>query len=254
MTHKETAAIKPMPLEAALPQHPGPQVRAQIDGVERYLALETRSRVLDLACGDGRQTLELARRGYRVLGVDSREESLSEARAAARGEKLNVHFLHTDIRQISYRGEFDAVVNLFAAIGYLPNDRDHARVLEGVGRGLKIGGKLLLDMLNKEWLMRHFESGRIAFDLEAGRLVEGFPAAGAAASLRVYALTEIKSLLLRAGLDFCRVWGGYQGEAYELDSPRMIILARRPEPQPQRSPKDEGLVTAVRIKGRGRRR
>ena len=249
--------------------------QAQVDGVERYLSLEPRSRVLDLACGNGRQTLELARRGYRVLGIDSREGPLAAARAAAREERLNVHFLHTDIRQISYRGEFDVVVNLQVPLGCLPNDRDHLRVLEGTRKGLKSGGRLLLDMLNKEWLMRHFEPNH-SFDLETGRLndyraslgpdgrprpaVPGWLACSAPErggervpdfmSLRVYTLTEIKGLLDRAGLAFLKAWGGYEGEPYGMDSPRMVVLAQRSADEPPRPPKGEGLVTAIRIKGR----
>ncbi|MBI5239140.1 MAG: class I SAM-dependent methyltransferase [Elusimicrobia bacterium] len=216
--------------------------QAQVDGVERYITLEPRARVLDLACGSGRQTLELARRGYRVLGVDSAEGPLAEARAAARQERLNAHFLHTDIRQISYRGEFDAVVNLHSSIGCLPNDRDHLRVLEGVRKGLKSGGRLLLDMPNREWLMRHSDPG--SFDLQTGRR----------AGQRVYALTELKALLERAGLECLEVWGGYEGEAYGMDSPRMVVLAQRAAEAAPRRPKDEGLVSAIRIKGRSKGR
>ena len=221
------------------------QAQAQVDGVERYISLEPRSRVLDLSCGAGRQTLELARRGYRVLGIDSDEGPLAAARAAAGQERLNIHFLHTDIRQISYRGEFDVVVNLHSSIGALPNDRDHLRVLEGVRKGLKSGGRLLLDMLNKEWIMRHGEPG--GFDLETGRLA-------APASVRVYCLTELKALLERAGLTFLKVWGGYEGEPYGLDSPRMVVLAQRPAEAPPRKDKDEHLVSAIRIKGRSKGR
>jgi D-alanine-D-alanine ligase len=223
-------------------------VEAQVDGVERGIRLEPRARILDLACGDGRQTLELARRGYRVLGIDSREGPLAEARRAAREERLNVHFIHTDMRQISYRGEFDAVVNLCAPIGLFPNDRDHLRVLEGVRKGLKSGGKLFLDMLNKEWLMRHWgEGGNPAvFDFATGRLLER----GASSSLRIYTLTELKAVLERAGLAFRRVWGGYEGQTYGMDSPRMVVLAERPAEESPRRPKAEELVTAIRIKGR----
>ncbi len=276
MKRKEGAAQRPQPLEASLPLPSAAQISAQVDGVERYINLEPRSRVLDLACGSGRQTLELARRGYRVLGIDSQEGPLAAARAAAREERLNVHFLHTDIRQISYRGEFDVVVNLQTSLGCLLNDRDHLRVLEGTHKGLKVGGRLLLDMLNKEWLMRHFEPNhwapgesadgsvsldRISFDLETGRINDHRTIVDSVGgrvpaflSLRVYTLTEIKSLLERAGLAFLKVWGGYEGEPYGMDSPRMLVLAQRPADAPPRPPKGEGLVSAIRIKGRGKGR
>jgi len=260
---QETVAWWRMRCEGNLAQPPGLQARRLVDGVERFLALEPRARVLDLACGSGRQTLELARRGYRVLGLDLQEGPLAEARRAAREERLNVHFLKTDIRQIAYRGEFDAVVNLFATITYLPNDRDHFRVLDSARKGLKSGGRLLLDLLNKEWLMRHFEPSlrqqgesphgaaapdRISFNFETGRLENH--RASACASLRVYTLTETKALLERAGLVLRKVWGGYEGQPYGMESPRMIVLAERPAEESPRRPRHENLVTAIRIKGR----
>jgi hypothetical protein len=117
-------------------------------------------------------------------------------------------------------------------------------------KGLKSGGRLLLDMPNRERFMRHPES-QTDFDLETGRLAA---VAGAATSQRVYTLTEIKGLLDRAGLAFLKVWGGYEGEPYGMDSPRMVVLAQRPADAPARPPKDEGLISAIRIKGRSKGR
>ncbi len=253
---------------------PAQQLKAQLDAVERFLALEPRSRVMDLACGRGRQTLELARRGHRVLGIDPDDAALAQARQAARGERLNVHFLKNDIRQITYRAEFDAVINLFTSFGYFPSERDDLRALESVARALKPGGRLLLDLLNKEWLMRHFdpnaweqaEGGRgavalddISFNFETGRLEnrrtiinKDGSRSPVFISVRVYTLTEIKSLLARAGLTYRQSFGGFEGVPYGMDSPRLIVLAerahdRRPAKKPQ-----EVLVTAIRIKGRRR--
>lgn len=254
---------------AARPAH---LLKEQIDGVDRFLKLEPRSRILDLACGSGRQTLELARRGHRVLGLDPSEAALSEARAAARQERLNVHFLKSDIRNIPYRAEFDAVVNLFTSFGYFPGERDDARALESVRKALKPQGLLLLDLLNKEWLMRHFEPNlwegvegkgavvldRISYDFETGR-VENHrtivaPDGGRTpsfVSMRVYTLTEVKALLDRAGLVYRQSWGGFDGSAYGMDAPRMIVLAQKP-PEKRPAPKrdDDDLPKAIRIKGR----
>lgn len=215
-------------------------VKAHVDGLERFLNLAPRTRILDLACGAGKQTLELARRGHRVLGLDCVEAALSEARQAARHERLTVHFLKSDIRQIPYRAEFDVVVSLFSSFGRFPGERDDLRALEAVRKALKPRGRLLIDLLNKEWLMRH--GAPASFDFESGRWD----------SQRVYALTEIKSLIERAGLAYRRVWGDFDGGAYGMDSPRMIVLAEKIEEG--RSPRrdDEGLATAIRIKGRRR--
>lgn len=230
------------------------QVKAETDGLERFLALETRSRVLDLGCGSGRGTLELARRGHRVLGVDPDERALARARAAAKGERLNVHFLKADAREISYRADFDAVVFLDGAFGRLPSDRDGLRALDNARKALKPGAKLLLDVPNREWLLRHLEqdaAGRASFDLEKGRL-HGGRAGVPRLSLRVYALTELIAQAERAGLLYRGSWGGFDGSAYGVDSPRLLVMMERPrdERPARRGVVDDGFPTAIRIKGR----
>ncbi|MDE2490705.1 MAG: class I SAM-dependent methyltransferase [Elusimicrobia bacterium] len=245
----------------------------QVEGVERFLNLETRSRVLDLCCGEGGRTIELARRGHRVLGLDPDERELARARAAARGERLNVHFAKADPRAIPYRADFDAILCLGGAFGRLPTDRDDLRALESARKALKPGGWLMLDVLNKEWLMRHFEANawergegrrgavvldQVTFDFERGRLDNRRTIVApdgrrtpAPQSVRIYALTELKAQIERAGLDYRRCWGGFDGSAYGMDSPRLIALAQRPreDARPRRAP-DDGLPKAIRIKGR----
>lgn len=249
---------------------PHSPVKAQIDGLERYLRLEPRSRVLDLGCAGGKRTIELARRGHRVLGLEPDAKALDEARSAAAGETLNLHFHKADPRAISYRAEFDAIVLLGGALGRFPSDREAQKCLEAARKALKPTGLLLVDSINREWLMRHFEpnlweqeAGEKAvtlddaeFDFETGRLVNRKTLVGpdgrrtpSLDSRRVYALTELKDLLARAGFDYRQSWGGFDGSAYGLDSPRLVTLAAPGAPR-ARVKADDGLPKAIRIKGR----
>ena len=258
------------------PRRPHSQVKTQIDGVERFMRLEPRSRVLDLGCGSGRRTIELARRGHRVVGLDPDERALSAARAGAKGEKLNIHFLKADTSAIPYRAEIDAVVSLDGAFGQAASDRDDLRCLESARKALKPGGLLLIDALNKEWLMRHFEPNfweqgeegkgavvldQISFDFERGRLDNRRVIVDADGkrtpsnvSIRVYALTELKGQLGRAGFTYRQCWGGFDGSAYGMDSARVIVLAERPADRAAKpADPDDDLPTAIRIKGRRKR-
>lgn len=236
------------------------RARELAEGACRLLELERRSRVLDLGCGDGREAMELSRLGHRVLGVDRSHRVLVAAREAARGKGLNVHFMAAEFDAIPYVSEFDAVVNLHNPIG-LWADKDDLHCLKSVARALKPGGKLLLDLLNREWLVRRIgadasrpEEG-LAFDLYSGRLVcrepgEGFPLAWAD-GLRLYSLTEITELLSQAGLSLSKAWGCLDGSPYGLESLRMVVLARKVA-TPSRKRADDGLPRALRIKGRPR--
>ncbi len=271
MTKKEALSWWRMHLEDD-PRRPHSQIKTQIDGVERFARLEPRSRVLDLGCGSGRRTIELARRGHRVVGLDPDERALSAARAAAKGEKLNIHFTKADTAAIPYRAEIDAVVCLDGSFGQSPTDRDDLRCLESARKALKPGGLLLIDSLNKEWLMRHFEPNfweqgeegkgavvldQITFDFETGRLNNRRVIVAADGkrtpsfvSVRVYALTELKAQLERAGFVYRQSWGGFDGSAYGMESARVIVLAEKPHDKRPVKRDDDDLPTAIRIKGR----
>lgn len=236
---------------------PEARIRSQVDGIERFLELKHRSRVLDLGCGAGAQTLELARRQYRVVGMEGTTEALADGRERAKSESLTVHFIAGPLDRIPYDGEFNFVIIARNPLGSLPTDRDDLRCLQGVHRALKPGGRLLLDLLNREWLVRHLGAHDGAFDLGTGRLDgRGFASRGGrprggGETLRVYTLTEMRHLLTDAGFRVRGVWGDYQGHPYTLESLRLIIVADRVERPRKAAPRDEDEgERAVRIKGR----
>src|SRR3954462_14549733 len=69
---------------------PPSSTAAEVDFVIRMTGLSAGDRVLDVPCGSGRHTLELARRGYRVTGLDVSAEAVAHARAVAAAERLEV--------------------------------------------------------------------------------------------------------------------------------------------------------------------
>ena len=76
--------------------------------------------MLDLACGFGRHSLEFARRGYDVTGIDITPAYIDYANEQAKEESLNAKFFCQDIRTITFDKEFDVVLNMAdGAIGYL---------------------------------------------------------------------------------------------------------------------------------------
>ncbi|MBI3297098.1 MAG: class I SAM-dependent methyltransferase [Elusimicrobia bacterium] len=237
---------------------PEARIRSQVDGLERFLELKHRSRVLDLGCGAGAQTLELARRQYRVVGMEATTEALAGGRERAKSEALTVHFLASRLDRIPYDGEFNAVIIVRNPLGSLPSERDDLRCLQAVHRSLKPGGRLLLDLLNREWLVRNLGAHDGAFDLVTGRLDgRGFSSRGGkppkgGETLRVYALTELRRLLADGGFRVHGVWGDYHGKPYGLDSMRLIVAADRVEPPRKSVPDEDDGERAVRIKGRPR--
>jgi SAM-dependent methyltransferase len=237
---------------------PETRIRRQIDGIEKLLDLKFRNRVLDLGCGAGSQTIELARRRYRVVGMETSNDALATAREKAKAEQLTVHFHSDKMTRIPFESEFNAVLNLRNPLGCHKSDREDLRCLEAIRGSLRPGGRLLLDLLNREWIMRRLGAQSHVFDLRTGRLdCRGFRSRGGAGptreSLRIYSLTEIASMLDRADLRLREAYGDYDGKPYGLDSQRMIVVAERgPERKKRVVRPNDGLERAVRIKGRRR--
>jgi SAM-dependent methyltransferase len=218
---------------------------AQVAFVERELALAPGARVLDLGCGHGRHANELSRRGYSVLGVDLVLGFLEKARDEARRDGLRVDYALGDVRGLGVMAAFDHAICLFDAFGFL-EDEGNAAYLESAAAALRPGGSLLLDVRNRDWMVRNLlpvtvlDKGddlmidRHVFDTRLGRLVDrrtyvrGGRARSVTFSIRLYALTEIEALLRAAGLAPERAWGGWDGAPLSLAKNRMLVLARKP--------------------------
>lgn len=117
-------------------------------------------RILDLCCGQGRHTLEFARRGFGgVEGFDRSRYLIGKARDRARKEGLPVRFREGDARKLPYPTDsFDVVVILGNSFGYFETKQDDLRVLREVFRVLKPGGRLLVDVTDGDFLRANFEA------------------------------------------------------------------------------------------------
>lgn len=214
----------------------------QVDFIARELALAPGAQILDLGCGHGRHSNELARRGYGVVGVVP--GFLERARAEADREGLAVDYVLGDARGLSLRGEVDHVVCLFDAFGFLDDDGNEA-VLQAVHAALRPGGALLLDVRSRDWVARHIlpftvlDKGgdmmidRHHFDMTTGRLVDTrtFVRDGRVRtvrfSIRLYSYTELRALLSKVGFVVERAFGGWDGTPLSFAKNRMVVVARR---------------------------
>lgn len=129
----------------------------QVDFIIKSLNLKGDERVLDLACGYGRHSLEFARRGYTVTGVDITKAYIEDAKEAAKREGLKAEFICSDIRDVNFTQEFDVVINMGdGAIGYLESDAENLKIFDIIARALKVGGKCFLDIQSGDYAEAHF--------------------------------------------------------------------------------------------------
>ncbi|MCE6996131.1 class I SAM-dependent methyltransferase [Saccharothrix sp. S26] len=216
----------------------------EIDFIEERLGLAPRSRVLDVPCGSGRHSVELARRGHRVTGVDLSAEAIGHARRAAAG--LDVEFVRADMREIPQDDGFDAVLCLGNSFGYLELDglRGFAAALGGAVRP---GGGLVVDFASAaESILpayraepRTMRTGDITvtatseYDVAGSRVfshyrfTRGEEELDVTAIHHVYTVAQIVDLLHGNGFTDVELFSGPGGEPYGIGSGRLLLTAHR---------------------------
>ncbi len=199
--------------------------------------------LLDVPCGFGRHSLPLTRAGYRVTAVDRSQVLLDEAARRAAGER-GPELVRADYRELPFRDAgFDAALNLFSSLGYLGDEED-TRVLAEIHRVLRPDGRLVIETMHRDWLVRHFQEDRW-MRVGEGRLMleQGSwdPTSGVAQttqtlvdpggeresrtwSLRVYSATELLTMVSRAGFASARCHGDLEGGPFSTDT-RLVIVA-----------------------------
>ncbi|MHC4573847.1 MAG: class I SAM-dependent methyltransferase [Planctomycetota bacterium] len=217
----------------------------QVEQVISLMDMQPGLSICDLACGVGRHSLELARRGLRVTGVDRTEVYLREAKEKAAAEGLDIEFIKEDMRNFRRPDSFDVVISLFTSFGYFEEASDNERVLANVYASLKSNGKLLLEMIGKEVLARTFrprdwrEEGGVTV-LEEREVAEHWSrienrwillSDGQRSEYEfshwLYSAAELCDMLGRCGFCGVEVYGNLSSSPYDHKAERLVVLARR---------------------------
>ena len=202
--------------------------------------------VLDLACGPGRFSVELAKRGYRVTGVDRTRSLLNKARVRARAAGARVEWIERDMRDFVRPDSFDLVLCMFTSFGFFKDKREDVLVLRNMHASLKRGGTCVIDVMGKERLARIFDpcvvntlpDGARLVNLHAIRddwtrirnewiLIRRGRAKTWEFEFTIYSGQELKDRMERVGFTEVRLYGGLAGEAYGLSSQRLLAVGRR---------------------------
>lgn len=213
----------------------------EVEQILKITQLSPGSKVLDLCCGPGRHSIEFAAKGHIVTGVDRTRRFLDRARRTARAG--DVEWVLDDARIFVREGAFDLAVNLYTSFGYFESEEDDLLVASNVAKSLRPGGQFVIQTQGKEVIAKSFvertwgEHGDITL-LQERRLHSNFTAienrwtlqrAGQSREIgfvvRLYAATEMRVLLRRAGFSEVRFFGSLEGAPYDHTANRMIVLA-----------------------------
>jgi SAM-dependent methyltransferase len=217
--------------------------KEEVDFYLEVLNLPQGSRILDLGCGPGRHSVELARRGYQVTGVDFSAGMLAEAQKAAQSAGVKVEWIHCDATQFKAQMPFDAAICMLeAAFGFMTPKDDPTQhdlsILRNVNAALKPGARFLLGASNafkgiREYTQDDVESGRFdpATMLHHGPATWTTPDGeerSVMVRIRNYLPTEIAMLLRQVGFEVEHIWGGTFGRRkINLDEYMITVVARK---------------------------
>jgi SAM-dependent methyltransferase len=226
--------------------------QAEAEFVIDAMGLTPGAQVLDVGCGYGRHAMELAARGFHVVGLDLSTPLLVRGGEEAQRRGLQINFVRGDMRELDFEAQFDAAYCLFSTFGYF-DDETNKKTIANIARALKPGGRVMIEILNRDYLITdlptrvwwegdgcvvleevelNYFSSRIQVNrsvvFDDGRQLEQ------EISVRAYSLHEVGKLMHAAGFRVLEVSGGYHTRSrfFGNQSRHIIVLAERKEAPP----------------------
>lgn len=215
----------------------------EVEKIVSLLGIKPGTHILDLCCGIGRHSLELARRGFHVTGVDRTRQYLEQASEKAGKEGLKVDFVQDDMRTFCRPDAFDAVINMFTSFSYFEDPEEDKQVVVNVYRSLKSEGVFLLETMGKEVLARIFrekdwheqDGAFILYERKVSRnwgwmenrwiIFKDDKRTEFKVTHRLYSATELSSLLTGCGFAHVDVYGDLTGSPYDQTARRLVMMA-----------------------------
>ena len=213
-----------------------------VENLLHYLQPNTGSKMLDIACGEGRFAKQLAEHGFDVTGIDISQASIEFAKAS---ESPNLQFFVQDMRLPFYINFFDFSFNFFTSFGYFAHDRDHALAARSFAASLKQNGLLVIDYLNYEHVLANFvtneqiQRGSYTFNIERkterNHIVKDIRFTDAngklchyAESVAAFSLADFIQMFKSTGMSLITTFGDYQlGPYHPSYSPRLIMIFKK---------------------------
>lgn len=219
---------------------------AHVRYVIKKLDLKPGKRFLDCACGIGRVALPMAKKGIRVTGVDFMQSYLDDLAKKARRSGLKIELQNCDMRRINFDSVFDACGNLWTSFGYFEKESDNLLVLKKMYRALKPGGKFMLHVINRDWIMAKYEP-KDWFEFKGVKVMEkrSFDYARSInrgtwvflkdgkeeafdVNIRMYSYHELIGMFESVGFVDIEGYGSVKDEPISRDKGMMFIIGTRP--------------------------
>jgi cyclopropane fatty-acyl-phospholipid synthase-like methyltransferase len=223
------------------------ETNAQVRYLVKKLGLKPGMKFLDCPCGIGRTALAMAKMGIKITGVDITQSYLDEFARKSRRRGLKVKLVRSDMRRINFDSEFDASGNLWTSFGYFAKESDNFLTLKKMYRALKPGGKFMLHVINRDWIMTHFATRgwqEIAgiksleerhFDYRTSvnhgtlRYIRDGEEKIFHISVRMYSFHELVTMFESVGFVDIEGYGSIRDEPIDRNEQMMFIIGSRPK-------------------------
>ncbi len=220
-------------------QHNDAEASLLIGNLANKLNFNSDKYALDLACGKGRHSKQLANFKMHVSGIDLSEESIKEARLSA---SSNLEFAVHDMRKVYKTMFFDYVFNIFTSFGYFADAHDNLKTLRAVRENLKPQGLFIQDYFNSEIVIQAFkplheiEAGGIHFkikkEIKDHKIIKTIAFEDKSHDYQfcefvdLFELSDFEKMYAQTGLKIQNVYGDYQLNPFiKSSSKRLIILS-----------------------------
>ncbi len=212
-----------------------------IDKLIKYLQPKAGAKMLDVACGKGRHSMQLAANRFDVTGIDLSKESIA---AALLNEGESLHFYEHDMRLPFWINYFDFAFNFFTSFGYFKTQREHDNAIRTIATALKPGGIFVMDFLNVKFSTdtsvaestqiigtssyhitkwsdaNHFYKKILVEDVELAKPIQYTE------KVSKFSLNDFEKMFAKQGLKIIEVFGDYSFNKYDQEnSQRLIIIA-----------------------------
>lgn len=215
-----------------------------VESILSIIKIKKEAKVLDLACGAGRHSIEFAKKGFEITAVDLSKNLLDTAKKNAEALNLKIDFIRADLRQFNIDTKFDLVLNLFTSFGYFDTDEENFKIFETAYHHLKENGFFIFDYFNKIHLERNLKNESV-LTLEKGKIIQKRKIADGRVikdiiiqkngienvfkeSVKIYSKEELLENLKKLKFNILNIFGSFdKAEFNENLSDRIIIIAQK---------------------------
>jgi len=217
----------------------------EIDFVQQHTQLETGSKILDVGCGSGRHSIELAKRGFNVVGIDPSRAMITEANSRSSGIWGQPTFIQARAEDFTTQDQFDAAICLFTTLGQIDTQGENGDLVKNVANGLRSQGHFIVEVPNHLWVAENLKAEERfgedenythitrQYDQESKIVSEQFELVSPQGTrefilrYRLYSQKELSAVFAEAYLNILSIFGDYDGNPYTYYSPVIILVAQR---------------------------